>query len=219
MAPEPPPTLPKTECRRAEAEPTVTAQLETDFWETALWQSIAFTWNGEPSPPESHTSFASRWTGNFLYFAFRTRYRQLTICDRPTLDSRTPQLWNKEDVVEIFLAPDPDMINRYKEFEVSPSAQWIDIDLDRDHGKINYEWASGMEARTRIDKSLHQWQAEFRVSLMAFSPIQFKTGTEVAINAFRVELKSDLYLAWSPTYTPRPNFHVPSHFGRMVFIG
>jgi hypothetical protein len=218
MAPEPPPPIPKTECRSAETDPTVTARLDTDFWETAMWQSIAFTWNGELAPPECHTSFASRWTSNFLYFAFRARYRQLTICDLPALDVRTPQLWNKEDVVEIFLAPNPNLINRYKEFEVSPSAQWIDIDLDCDRGKINYEWSSRMEACTWVDKSLHQWQAEFRVPLIAFSPIQLKTGTEVAVNAFRVELKSDLYLAWSPTYTPRPNFHVPSQFGRMVFI-
>ena len=40
-------------------------------------------------------------------------------------------------------------------------------------------------------------------------------------NFYRVEGKSEprAYLAWQPTSTPQPNFHVPSAFGKLRFAG
>ena len=43
-------------------------------------------------------------------------------------------------------------------------------------------------------------------------------GASVVAGLFRMEGKKPRgYLAWCPAHTPRPNFHVPEAFGRMVF--
>ncbi len=210
--------LPTAQCRWAEEDPPLGGQLSSDFWRSAEWQSILRQWDGQPIPSRWETAFASRWTGQFLYFAFRSHYDVLTCTDRPSTASKTPTLWEKEDVVEIFLAPDQNHLTQYKEFEVSPSSQWIDIDLDWSSGSKDFEWESGMESRTLIDRIGKRWEAEFRVPLRSFLPTSLSAGSAVRLNAYRVELKSQLYLAWSPTFTAEPNFHVPSKFGRMILV-
>ncbi len=208
---------PHIECRRSSLETPLRADLDSEFWRLAQWQRIATRWDGAPVEPSWQTDFACRWTARYLYFAFRTHYVNPTVSSQPVLDRRTHELWNQEDVVEIFLAPELDFPNRYKEFELSPSGQWIDIDLDWERGYKDFEWNSAMESMSRLDSARQSWAAEFRVPIESFSPAKLAAGSEVAINAFRVELKSNLYLAWSPTFTDTPNFHVPSRFGRMTF--
>ncbi|MBZ5535499.1 MAG: carbohydrate-binding family 9-like protein [Acidobacteriia bacterium] len=203
------------ECRWAEEGPPLTADLGTEFWEAAQWQAISTQWNGEAVDPQWETSFAARWTEDFLYFGFHSRFQNLTMVDRPLVQTRTPSLWDKEDVVEIFIAPDLKRPNRYKEFELSPSAQWIEIDLDWDRNLKNFNWAAGMESRSTVNMVRRQWQAEFRVPLGSLEMKGVAAGTCVALNAYRVELRSCLYLAWNPTMTPKPDFHVPQRFGQM----
>jgi hypothetical protein len=204
------------ECRWSGEEEAVKADLETRFWKGAHWQAIATQWNGEPVDPRWETSFASRWTDGFLYFGFHARFECLTMTEQPVVRGRTYELWNKEDVVEIFLAPDLNTPNLYKEFELSPSAQWIEIDLDSARSFKNFEWASGMESRSVVNHNEKHWQAEFRVPLRSLGMVGLPAGTQVALNAYRVEMKSQLYLAWSPTLSLQPDFHVPGRFGRML---
>lgn len=204
------------ECRRADEEPPVTAELETQFWGTAQWQPISTQWNGKAVDPQWETSFAARWTEGFLYFGFQTRFQNLTMADDPVIQTRTPGLWDKEDVVEVFIASDLKHPNCYKEFELSPSAQWIEIDLDRDRNLKNFNWVAGMEGRSTVNIDQRKWQAEFRVPLSSLKMKGVTAGSRVAFNAYRVELKSSLYLAWNPTMTPEPDFHVPRRFGQML---
>ena len=208
--------LPLIECFWSEFEPSVRTVLTTDFWRAADWQEVGAQWNGKGADPRWQTRFATRWTPNFIYFAFQTRFVELTMVDQPNLDTRTHELWKKEDVVEIFLNPDIRFPNRYKEFELSPSSQWIDIEVNQDEGYKNFEWTSGMNCRSIVERAQKQWLAEFRVPLRSLGLVGTPPGRQVPLNAYRIELKSKLYLAWSPTYTPQPDYHVPSRFGRMV---
>jgi len=203
------------ECRWADEERPVKADLGTDFWRAAQWQAISTQWNGEGVDPQWETSFAARWTEHFLYFGFHAAFKNLTMVDRPLVQERTHNLWDKEDVVEIFMAPDLSRPNCYKEFELSPSTQWIEIDLDRDRDVKDFDWVGGMEPRSAVNMVRRRWQAEFRVPLKSLGLNGMGAGTRVALNAYRVELKSHLYLAWNPTMTPKPDFHVPRRFGRM----
>jgi hypothetical protein len=204
------------ECRWSDEEQPVRADLGTEFWRAAQWEAISTQWNGEAVDPQWETFFAARWTGEFLYFGFHSQFQNLTMVDRPQIETRIHDLWDKEDVVEIFMAPDLRRLNCYKEFELSPSAQWIEIDLDRDRNFKNFNWDGGMESRSAVNLVRRHWQAEFRVSLESLGMKGMAAGTRVALNAFRVELKSQLYLAWNPTMTPKPDFHVPQRFGRML---
>jgi hypothetical protein len=44
-----------------------------------------------------------------------------------------------------------------------------------------------------------------------------KPGAKLPFALYRMEGKSPRhYLAWSPTKTPKPNFHVPDAFGTLV---
>lgn len=204
------------ECRWANEKPPVKADWGTEFWRGAQWQAISTQWNGEAVGPPWETSFATRWTKDFLHFGFDCRFQKLTMSDRPQVQTRTHDLWDKEDVVEIFISPDLRRPNCYKEFELSPSAQWIEIDVDRDRDLKDFHWVAGMESRSAVDIGQRHWQAEFRVPLESLGMKEMTTGTRVALNAYRVELKSHLYLAWNPTMTPKPDFHVPRRFGQMV---
>ena len=46
-------------------------------------------------------------------------------------DIETNELWNW-DVAEVFIGSDFKNIRRYKEFEVSPQAEWVDLDVNLD---------------------------------------------------------------------------------------
>lgn len=209
-------TEPSIECLWSKHSPAIKGDLQTVFWQSAIWLPILKQWNGMGAGSRGATFFAARWSNEFLYFGFRSQFKLLTMSDHPERFKKTRELWNKEDVVEVFIAPDPATINRYKEFEVSPSSQWIDIDLDRDRNLIDFEWASGMECQSHVDFSESLWQAELRIPLESLRLQTPAAGARLAVNVFRVELKSGLYLTWNPTLTPHPNFHVPSRFGRMV---
>ena len=71
------------------------------------------------------------WTNEFLYLLFVCPYDTLNIFlpaqnDRPRLG-----LWDR-DVVEMFLGADWDNIGHYREFEIAPTGDWIDLSIEMD---------------------------------------------------------------------------------------
>ena len=61
-----------------------------------------------------------------LYLLFVNYYQSLNLKPNPVTDADTPQLWNW-DVSEAFIGSDFSNIKRYKEFQVSPQGEWIDL--------------------------------------------------------------------------------------------
>ncbi len=88
---------------------------------------------GEPQP-EARTDIRSRWTSNSLYFLFVSDYDSLFLKPDPSTERDTWGLW-EYDVVEVFIGYDLKNIDIYKEFEVSPQAEWVDLDVDRKRKK------------------------------------------------------------------------------------
>jgi hypothetical protein len=73
----------------------------------------------------------SRWTFYNLYLLFTCAYdanEPLNLKPDPDLEKETNELWNW-DVVEVFLGADANNIRRYKEFEISPQGEWVDLDV------------------------------------------------------------------------------------------
>ena len=81
-----------------------------------------------PGPP---TEIRSRWTKEHLYLLYICPYDELNLKPDPDPSAETPRLWNW-DVAEAFIGSDFEHIGRYKEFQVSPQGEWVDLDIDRD---------------------------------------------------------------------------------------
>jgi hypothetical protein len=116
-------------------------------------------------------------------------------------------------VAEVFLGADFRNIRRYKEFEVSPQAEWIDldIDLDKPRHEDGWVWNSGFEAAARIDASARVWYAYMRVPFGAIDSRPPMAGNTFRVNFYRSQGPSHQAIAWQPT--GKLTYHVPESFG------
>jgi hypothetical protein len=64
-----------------------------------------------------------------------------------------------------FIGDDFNDIRRYKEFEISPRGEWIDLDIDlnKPHNEDGWKWNSGFQVSVRIDEAAHVWYAAMRI--------------------------------------------------------
>src|SRR5258705_3276287 len=136
--------------------------------------------------PAYRTEVRTRWTTNNLYFLFVCPYEQLNLKPSPNTQQETNELWNW-DVAEVFLGSDFQNIRRYKEFEVSPQGEWIDLDIDltTPHHEDGWKWNSGFQVSTRIDRAAKAWYAAMRIPFAAIDQRSPADGTTFRINLFR----------------------------------
>ena len=183
------------------------------------WQStqpITFSsdWQGLNPDPARQTSVRVLWNEQTLYLRSECRYRDLHVFSDSDPNGRRDQLWDR-DVVEVFLQPDPSREHFYKEFEVAPNAMWIDLDIFPG-GRSDLK--SGMKRSAYLDRQSRTWSVELAIPMKSLTE-HFDPQAVWRVNFYRVEGLSEprAYLAWQPTNTPKPNFHVPSAFGRLRF--
>jgi hypothetical protein len=169
--------------------------------------------------PRYRTEVRTRWTKNNIYFLFVCPYQQLYLKPSPTPQQETNQLWNW-DVAEVFLGSDFKDIQRYKEFEVSPQAEWIDLDIDlhKPHHEEGWTWNSGFEVRARIDPTAHIWYAAMRIPYSAIDSRPAAGGNTLRINLFRSEgpPSHQQAVTWQPPL--KETFHVPERFGLIRLV-
>ena len=171
-------------------------------------------WQGENADPQRATEVRLLWTPDTLYIRFHCTYRTITFFADARGDGWRYELWDR-DVAETFLQPDSSDPFVYREFEVSPNGQWIDLAVA--HGKIE-ELHSGLRRRVVMDEKKRTWTGELAVPMKSLTA-QFDPKQSWRANFFRIEGDKEprFYAAWSPTHSPKPNFHVPSAFGTLVF--
>ena len=155
-----------------------------------------------------------------MYVRFEAEQSEpLVVSDKPNTAAKTMNLWDR-DVCEIFLAPDAKEPRKYFEFEVAPNGEWIDVALDLTSGKrvSDWEYRSGMEAAAVVGEG--KVTMGIKVPWKAFGKAP-RVGDVWLGNIFRCIGKDPDrgYLAWSPTLTEVPSFHVPERFGEFVFAG
>ncbi len=189
------------------------------FPEKSAWQKAAGfhydrDWQGENSDPLRATEVRLLWTPETLFLRFHCNYKNITVFPDARADGWRYELWDR-DVAETFLQPDSSDPLVYREFEVSPNGCWIDLAVS--HGKIE-ELHSGLRRRVVLDDKAKTWTAEMAIP-MKYLAAKFDPKVSWRANFFRIEGEKELrfYSAWSPTYSPKPNFHVPSAFGTLVF--
>ncbi len=188
-------------------------------WKIGRPVTVSQYWSGDTAPAGRHFEARMLWSDEHLYIRFdATQAEPLMMSDRPNLASKALGLWDR-DVVEVFIAPDADEPRKYFEFEAAPSGEWVDLAIDLTSGKreTDVEYSSGMQVAARIEDDRIVTAIRIPWSSLGKRP---EAGDVWLGNLFRcVGRDPDRgYLAWSPTFTERPNFHVPEHFGEFEFV-
>jgi hypothetical protein len=115
----------------------------SDMWANAPRVTAGRDYFGQPIPGPP-TEIRSRWTKEHLYLLYICPYDELNLKPNPDTSAETPRLWNW-DVAEAFIGSDFEHITRYKELQVSPQGEWVDLEIDRDNpsGQAGAKWNSG----------------------------------------------------------------------------
>ena len=194
------------------------SEFHNDNWRPARAVIIDKYWSGETAPAGRRFNTKLLWSDTALYVRFEaTQSEPLVISDEPKLKSKTIGLWDR-DVCEIFIAPDKFEPRKYFEFEIAPSGEWLDLALDYKvkERKIDWDFNSGMQSGAKLEKN--RVLMAVKIPWKAFGAIP-QPGDIWLGNLFRCvgEEPGRGYLAWQPTLTEVPNFHIPGRFGQFVF--
>jgi hypothetical protein len=193
--------------------------LSNSAWDIAQEVAVATYWSGEKAPVGRHFKTRLLWSNTALYVRFEANQDEpLIVSEKADLDSKTMKLWDR-DVCEVFIAPDKSEPRKYFEFEVAPNGEWIDLTIDLTSGEriTGWDFKSGMQSAAHVEKGkvVTAIKVEWKALGKTPKPRDIWRG-----NLFRCVGKDPTrgYLAWQPTFTKEPAFHVPEKFGEFRFV-
>jgi len=206
---------------RAAADQEPTADAASPFLKDVPGVVIIRSVMGE-EVPEFRAEVRSRWTPDNIYFLFIGPYRELNVKPDPDLEKETYKLWER-DCFEVYAGADFANIKRYREFQMSPQGEFLDLDIDASKPRPGWSderyWDSGMKVKARIDAAKKIWYGEMRIPLKAIDARPAKAGNELRVNLFRQDgaAPKRFFLAWKPTGVWNP--HHPDKFGILTLVG
>jgi predicted TIM-barrel fold metal-dependent hydrolase len=204
--------LPVMKASRVEADFAVDGTLKHAAWSKATPVSIEYQSRTSESRPSIATRVLALWSDQFLYLGYEAPYTELTVFEPPFMDKERLGLWDK-DVVEAFIASNPENLRHYTEYEVAPTGEKLDLILklpDKD-----FEWSSQFETPVHVDAKQKVWTTVMKIPMKALTDVPPKKGARWRMNLFRCDKAHNAYLAWSPTL--QGSFHVPEKFGWLEF--
>jgi hypothetical protein len=170
------------------------------------------------SAPRQATSVAAYYDDAFLTVLFVADDDEIVA----TYREHDEPLW-REDVVEIFVAPDG--LSPYFEIEMNPLGTTFDARIDSPDGLratmiVDLGWTcTGLFAALRRDDGRTS-HAVIRLPFAAIGTTP-KSGHEWRANFFRIDRSAaygDEFSAWQPTLKTPADFHVASAFGALRFV-
>jgi len=199
-------------------QPISPSDFANPIWQHCQPVQIEHYWSGEPAMSTRHAEARVCWSDEALHVRFVGKQQEpLIVSENPSTDRKTLGLWDR-DVCEIFLAPDAEKPWRYFEFEAAPTGEWIDLGIVvRPEGReTDWEYASGFTTAAKLEGE--RLVVGMRIPWSDVLP-KPQTGDVWRVNVFRCvgPEAPERYLAWLPTRTPEPNFHVPKVFGVLRF--
>jgi len=203
-----------------QANQDVSLNLEpaSKFWSASFRISMDKDPQGKVVP-RYRTEIRTRWTKNNLYFLFVCPYERLNLRPSPNTTQETNQLWNW-DVAEVFLGSDFTDIQRYREFEVSPQGEWVDLDINlhKAHHEEGWTWNSGFSVMARIDPVAHIWYGAMRIPWKAIDSRPPAAGNTLRINLFRSQgpASDNHEITWQAPMST--TFHTPERFGLIRLV-
>ena len=194
------------------------ADLDHADWGRVKAIPLTRYWSGNPAPADRHAEARILWSDESLCVRFVCRQTEpLIVSSNPQTETKSMGLWDR-DVCEVFLAPNPEQPNRYFEFEAAPTGEWVDLAVQVKPGQRETEWDfdSGMTTTARIGENQVIIAMRIPWGDRIHKP---QRGERWRVNLFRCVGSGENrgYLAWQPTHTEQPNFHVPEAFGWLVF--
>jgi hypothetical protein len=198
--------------------PIAESDFDNQIWEKCRPVAIEHYWSGESAPSSRHAEARICWSEEALHVRFVcNQHEPLIVSSNPRRDKKTLGLWDR-DVCEIFVAPDPANTWRYFEFEAAPTGEWVDlgITLTPSGRETDWDFASGFSAEAKLEQE--RLFVGMRIPWSEAIP-RPEQGEQWRVNLFRCvgPESPDRYLAWQPTRTPEPAFHVPEAFGLLLF--
>jgi Carbohydrate family 9 binding domain-like len=206
---------------QVKGKPELSLDANTEVWKKASEQTMSKDCSRSIDYPHLKTTIRAFWTSEALYLLFACPYTELNLFLPADNSKKRVGLWDR-DVVEMFLGDDWTNIRHYREFEIAPTADWIDLAIDLDRKDYDHNWTSGWKTKARIDESRKIWYAAAQIPLAAVSSKPVGDGTKWRMNLYRIDgLGADPqrhFLCWQPTCVQNrdPN-HVPEHFGTLIF--
>ena len=194
------------------------ADFDNEIWQQCEPVKIAHYWSGEPAVTDRHAEARICWSEEALHVRFvGEQHEPLIVAENPITDRKTLGLWDR-DVCEIFVAPDPTHPERYFEFEAAPTGEWVDLGIvvTPTGRETDWDFNSGMTTAAKLEGN--ELTVGIRIPWSQSLPKPVK-GDVWRVNLFRCVGPEgpDRYLAWRPTRTPEPNYHVPEAFGSLRF--
>src|SRR5580765_6510063 len=129
-------------------------RLDDATWNSASQTVITNYWSGERAPAGHQFTASLLWSDTGLYVRFdASQSEPLVVNDKPDVTQKTMGLWDR-DVCEIFVAPNASQRNKYFEFEIAPTGEWVDVGIEvaPDGRKSDWDYKSGMTSAVRVEK-------------------------------------------------------------------
>lgn len=193
-------------------------EFDDKIWQQCQPVTIEHYWSGEPAARSRHAEARVCWSDESLHVRFVCMQQEpLNVSENPRTDKKTLGLWDR-DVCEIFVAPDAAKPERYFEFEAAPTGEWVDLGImiTAAGRETDWDFASGLKTAARL--AHERLFVGLRIPWSELIP-RPRVGVTWRVNVFRCvgPESPQRYLAWQPTRTAEPNFHVPEVFGVLRF--
>lgn len=203
---------------QAPNDPELSLNVNDAFWREA--PVVSFHHDKDGKPLSGHdTEVRSRWTSNNLYLLFTCHYQELYLRPNPDPINETYELWNW-DVAEAFIGDDFKNTHHYKEFELSPQSEWVDLDIKQvpPQADGSWQWNSGFKVKAHIDAAHKVWYGVMQIPFASINAKPPADGLELRINLFRAQgpPANRKLLSWQPTHSE--TFHVPEAFGTLRLV-
>ena len=191
-------------------------------WQTPGSVSIDHHWNGpsalggQDQGWSNLTRVCSCWNEQMLFLYFEAWFDSLNVDPQRGDGGPIDGLWSK-DVVEVFLGPSSR--DDYFEIQVSPLGQWLDLRVLSPRTAVDVDWNSNLELKVILGQKEGLWHTFLGLPWESLGAGPPTTAVTVwRLNLFRIAGPTEAreYLAWRPTFTSRPDFHVPSSFGHLI---
>lgn len=203
--------LPVVHATRIERDFPVDGNLNEPEWLQSAPIRMEYQSGDSSARPHLSTPVHILWSDKYLYLGYECPFTKLNIFT-PTQNEERIGLWDN-DVVEAFIAPDPNVPKRYLEFEWAPTGESLDLKVDLP--EKDFAWTAGAESAVTVDDTANVWRVEVRIPLAALSEQVPQRGSRWRINLFRHDRENRAGLAFSPTLTG--TFHTPDRFGWLEF--
>ena len=183
-------------------------------WEKAPAITFDTDWSGKPTSVKTSVRFA--WSNDGLFVHWELDSAELNVDESKPVETERAKLY-EEDCVELFLGQDASDRNKYWEIEVGPFGHFLDIAIDRTSKKSDVAWSSQSKITTKVERDKKHVTIDVAVRAPEVIAV-LKKGARLPLGLYRMEGKSPgrQFLAWSPTKTTKPDFHVPTMFGTLV---